>query len=262
MIRLWSRRTQSGWPRLRGCQEALKEEYASGSEVFLSKIESLAAAYRGVRRARGDGNCFFRSFIFGFLEKLIERSNRVELDRFRDLLRDVKGRLLENGYQELVIEDPMEVLEGVVGAICREDSPLTVEGLLEKMRQQDVSEYIVLLMRLIVSCHIRQHHDFFAPFIMGMSDEGLSVEKFCEKHVEPMGVESDHIHIVAIQNAFQVPIRVAYLDNSTAGAAVGSSGSLGAVTYHDFFPDNVPSHSPTVHLLYRPGHYDILYEHL
>ena len=37
-----------------------------------------------------------------------------------------------------------------------------------------------------------------------MSDECLSVETFCEKYVEPMGVESDHVHIVAMQDVFQV----------------------------------------------------------
>jgi hypothetical protein len=31
-----------------------------------------------------------------------------------------------------------------------------------------------------------------------------TVELFCQRHVEPMGEESDHLHIVAITEALQV----------------------------------------------------------
>ena len=40
---------------------ALKAEYEHGSQVFVAKIDSLAPSYSGIRRARGDGNCFYRS---------------------------------------------------------------------------------------------------------------------------------------------------------------------------------------------------------
>ena len=35
-------------------------EYQHGSEVFRTKIDGLERTYGGIRRARGDGNCFFR----------------------------------------------------------------------------------------------------------------------------------------------------------------------------------------------------------
>ena len=37
-----------------------------------------------------------------------------------------------------------------------------------------------------------------------MSDEGLSVEAFRRRCVEPMGEESDHVHIVALSDLLQV----------------------------------------------------------
>lgn len=37
-----------------------------------------------------------------------------------------------------------------------------------------------------------------------MLDDPITVEQFCRKYVEPMGEESDHIHIVAITDALQV----------------------------------------------------------
>lgn len=38
----------------------------------------------------------------------------------------------------------------------------------------------------------------------GMIDDPIGVQQFCRRYVEPMGEESDHIHIVAITDALQV----------------------------------------------------------
>jgi ubiquitin thioesterase protein OTUB1 len=77
-----------------------------------------------------------------------------------------------------------------------------------------------------------------------------------------MGEESDHVHITALSDALGVPIRVVYLDRSSC-----DSGGV-SVNHHDFVPavgdlPNASSSSvavtPFITLLYRPGHYDILY---
>ena len=62
--------------------------------------------------------------------------------------------------------------------------------------------------------------------------------------------------------ATQVPIRVVYLDQSLGAAMAGVAQAEGAaVNHHDFVPEAMGSANahPRVHLLYRPGHYDILY---
>lgn len=74
-----------------------------------------------------------------------------------------------------------------------------------------------------------------------------------------MGEDCDHVHITALCDALGVPTRVECLDQSTS-----SSGDL-MPKHHDFIPmqsgasdaGNPPV--PLVTLLYRPGHYDILY---
>ena len=128
-----------------------------------------------------------------------------------------------------------------------------------------------------------------------------------------MGEESDHVQMVALTDALQVPIRVVYLDRSLALGGGDGSGELGAgdavsmefpaasgavgnapgvsfasaapggaastagtvvsgiagagapvkVDVHDFVPDALieSATEPRVHLLYRPGHYDVLYPH-
>lgn len=78
-----------------------------------------------------------------------------------------------------------------------------------------------------------------------------------------MGEESDHVHITALSDALGVPIRVVYLDRSSC-----DSGGV-SVNHHDFVPavGDLPNASgssetvtPFITLLYRPGHYDILYQ--
>jgi ubiquitin thioesterase protein OTUB1 len=65
------------------------------------------------------------------------------------------------------------------------------------------------------------------------------------QEVEPMYKESDHIHIIALSAALNVGVRVRYMDRGEAAEVIA----------HDF-PEGI---HPAVHLLYRPGHYDILY---
>ena len=74
--------------------------------------------------------------------------------------------------------------------------------------------------------------------------------------------ESDHMHITALSDALGIPIRVVYLDRSSC-----DTGGV-SVNHHDFMPvaGDLPNAScssekniPFITLLYRPGHYDILY---
>lgn len=50
----------------------LKAEYVGNVNAnFMHGIESLNARYEALRRVRGDGNCFFRGFIFALCERLL-----------------------------------------------------------------------------------------------------------------------------------------------------------------------------------------------
>lgn len=60
-----------------------------------------------------------------------------------------------------------------------------------------------------------------------------------------MSKESDHIHIIALAQALNVSILVEYMDRAEGG------------TVNHIFPEGS---EPRIFLLYRPGHYDILYK--
>ena len=50
--------------------------------MFLAKIRKLETLYKSIRRARGDGNCFFRSFIFAYMENLVHTADLTERNRY------------------------------------------------------------------------------------------------------------------------------------------------------------------------------------
>lgn len=85
----------------------------------------------------------------------------------------------------------------------------------------------------------------------------MDVETFCRRCVDPMEEEADQVQIIALTETLQVPLRVVYLSPSPFAEAGGAGGS--DVDAHPFQPDRHLEGVSTVHLLYRPGHYDLLY---
>ncbi|KAI3856693.1 hypothetical protein MKX03_026818 [Papaver bracteatum] len=241
----------------------LSEEYQSGSPILLEKIQVLSEGYAAIRRTRGDGNCFFRSFMFSYLEHILESQDKAEVDRITANIEQCKKTLQSLGYADFTFEDFFALfLEQLENVLQGNESSISHEDLVQRSRDQSVSDYVVMFFRFVTSGEIRRRSEFFEPFILGLSN--TTVEQFCKTSVEPMGEESDHVHIIALSDALGVPIRVMYLDRSSCDAEGVS------VNHHDFIPtvgavQNATSEGvsdsvkPFITLLYRPGHYDILY---
>ncbi|XVE50022.1 hypothetical protein DITRI_Ditri01bG0128700 [Diplodiscus trichospermus] len=240
----------------------LEAEYASGSPILLEKIKVLGQQYAAIRRTRGDGNCFFRSFMFSYLEHILESQDCAEVDRIRGNVEECRKTLQSLGYAEFTFEDFFALfLEQLDSVIKGKEESISQDELLMRSRDQSMSDYVVMFFRFVTSGEIQKRSEFFEPFILGLSN--ATVEQFCKSSVEPMGEESDHVHIIALSDALGVPIRVVYLDRSSC-----DKGGV-SVNHHDFVPNsghhsNATSGStepirPLITLLYRPGHYDILY---
>ena len=185
--------------------------------------------------------------------------------------------MTDAGFDAIVFEDALEAWcdqlnrIGIAPAASGAE-PLTLREL-EAASGEDsggLADMGVMLLRLLASAELRSRADFFAPFVLGASDDdprACDVPSFCARRVEPMGCESDHVHVVALTDALGVAVRVEYLDRSEeedgggsggSGGGTGGGGSGGSPNHHDFVPEGA-SAPPRVVLLYRPGHYDILY---
>uniref|UniRef100_A0A2P2KV60 Ubiquitinyl hydrolase 1 n=1 Tax=Rhizophora mucronata TaxID=61149 RepID=A0A2P2KV60_RHIMU len=98
---------------------ALAAEYESGSPILLEKIKLLGNQYVAIRRTRGDGNCFFRSFMFAYLEHLLEAQDQAEVDRVKINVEECRKMLQSLGYVDFTFEDFftlfLEQLDSVLG---------------------------------------------------------------------------------------------------------------------------------------------------
>ncbi|XP_057868873.1 OVARIAN TUMOR DOMAIN-containing deubiquitinating enzyme 1 isoform X2 [Cryptomeria japonica] len=238
----------------------LAAEYETGSEILREKIQMLGETYGRIRRTRGDGNCFFRSFMFSYLEHILEIQDQAEVQHVLKNIEQCRTTLLDLGYQEFTFEDFFQLfIDQLEDVLPGKESSISIDTLLERSRDQLISNYIVMFLRFVTAGEIRRRAEFFEPFIVGVSSSS-SVEQFCKTSVEPMGEESDHVHIIALSDALGVPIRVMYLDRSSCDP------NKREVNCHEFVPANrllkekePEKIDPYVVLLYRPGHYDILY---
>ncbi|KAL0335896.1 UNVERIFIED_CONTAM: OVARIAN TUMOR DOMAIN-containing deubiquitinating enzyme 1 [Sesamum radiatum] len=238
----------------------------SGATIFVSsRIQVRKPNFGGENqclRTRGDGNCFFRSFMFAYLEHILQTQDCAEVDRITANVEQCRKTLLSLGYAEFTFEDFFALfLEQLESVLSGTGASISHDELVQRSRDQSVSDYVVMFFRFITLGEIRKRSEFFEPFVQGLTN--TSVEQFCKSSVEPMGEESDHVHITALSDALGVPIRIVYLDRSC-----DDKGSV-SVNHHDFTPaachiTNANSGAtqaakPFINLLYRPGHYDILY---
>ncbi|TVU04852.1 hypothetical protein EJB05_47990, partial [Eragrostis curvula] len=239
---------------------SLAAEFQSGSPILQEKIKLLGEQYVALRRTRGDGNCFYRSFMFSYLEHILETQDKAEVDRIMKRIDQCNKILQSLGYIEFTYEDFFSIfIELLENVLQGHESSMGPEELLERTRDDSVSDYGLF----VTSGEIQRRAEFFEPFISGLTNS--TVAQFCKASVEPMGEESDHVHIIALSDALGVPIRVMYLDRSSC-----DSGNL-SVNHHDFIPaanssegdaavtSTTATEKPYITLLYRPGHYDILY---
>ena len=65
-----------------------------------------------------------------------------------------------------------------------------------------------------------------------------------------MNKESTEISIIALTKYFDIPTRIIYLDQSNAGEQI--------VNHHDF-PIASNERQSVINLIYRPGHFDLIY---
>ncbi|KAG7240128.1 hypothetical protein INR49_027983 [Caranx melampygus] len=186
----------------------LQREYAEDDTVYQLKIKDLYKKYSYIRKTRPDGNCFYRAFGFAHLESLLDDSK--ELQKFKAVAAKSKLDLVNEGFTEFTIEDFHNTFMDLI-ELCEKQPSL--KELLSSFNDQNVSDYVVVYLRLLTSGYLQREHGFFQHFIEG----GRSVKEFCQQEVEPMSKESDHIHIIALAQALNVSILVEYMDRGEGG---------------------------------------------
>jgi len=226
----------------KGDFEGLEAFYTVGenNEVFLSKLGEIKKDYSHLRRVRGDGNCFYRAYLFAMMERVIgdpagAKAVKAILESYLQKLTGEGGLGYQRDAIEMFYDECIEPLDAMIAGTY------SAEKLEATFRDYSSSNGIVFFSRLICSCYLQVEEEHFAPFLMG---EGLSVKDYVQREVEPLDKEVEQLQIIALCQALNMPLRIVYLDRSD-----------GPVNHHDF-PEGS---QPEAFMLYRPGHYDLLY---
>ncbi|KAH9856300.1 cysteine proteinase [Lenzites betulinus] len=233
---------------------SLREEYENGSQVFVKQIDWLVRqGWAGIRRTRGDGDCFYRSLAFAYIERIMDAEEPALAVISAISVLETTPLLLEQvGFQKLVFEDFYDDFVGLIKSVIepRHDGRLlNVSSLLETFNVPEVSNSVVVFLRLLTSAQIKSEAEEYSPFLFNPeTTEPMDPDSFCNHFVEAIGKEADHVQIIALSKMLKVNINVAYLDGHD---------TQGTVSFVPFQNAHDPDTEP-VHLLYRPGHYDIL----
>jgi hypothetical protein len=217
--------------------EILLEEYRENIS-FLPKIQQLCQKYTGIRRSRGDGNCFYRSVAFQVLEHCRISSAEVVEAALKKMAEVADGLHSFFQYERFTYEDFYETF-------CENAREVQGKGIeaVEELFVSDMgSLMLVYWIRLLTSFAIQSNANTFLPFIMALGY--ADAQAFCKSQVEPVKVDADQLPVQALSEFMGWQIVVEYLD-----------GSTGPLNQHRFGP---VAGVPSVLLLYRPGHYDML----
>lgn len=212
--------------------ESLQAEYTASSGSFLAGLAALRARYTHVRRIRGDGNCYYRAILYRLAEVLEEQPDLrpIMVERIQTSWQKVQ----DAGYDAMMLDVFYESVDELI-----QKPPASLHD--ELNVENSASDYCTWYLRVVVAVHLKADPDRFLPYM-----NGLDVDSFCKTFVEPMGQECEQVQVLCLAEALGLQVVVVYLD--------GHELVDGKVTEHVF-----GSGPPRLEVLYRPGHYDILY---
>jgi ubiquitin thioesterase protein OTUB1 len=227
----------------------------------------LATQYTSYRGIRGDGNCYYRAFLFALVEHLCNKCTATdELSRIRDYVNRSIEDIVKCGYDRFTIDMFHEEMVELLAAIAKEreqqgkSSPSSISSsLYNRLNVENAtSDYCVWYLRVITSAYLKSDPDRFVHFL----DNPLYIDvaTYCTKEIDPMGKECSMVGVLALAEAFGINVDIEYMD----GRPLDGTNNNNKLVKHSFGNhDDKKSDNDSIlriTLLYRPGHYDILYK--
>ena len=230
--------------------------FYADNAAFLPKLRALCAQYRALRRSRGDGNCFYRSLLVSLAERLVHAGVtrgggggggawQVLYDRLARASPAGCARLVSaHGYPEVTLSGFSEAFSEWLESLAAPGA--TAASLVDYFRDAGTSWWSIYWLRMLTSLELQEKPDEYLPFILGTT-EFVDIKAFAGAEVEKSAVDADQVQIIACCRALGVRVRIAYLD--------ASAGDMQILT----LPSDDGDEPVVAELLYRPGHFDILY---
>eukprot|EP01084_Bolivina_argentea_P246683 412799_1 len=207
------------------------------------------SSYRQMRR---DGNCFYRAFLLGLFETIEKTKNLTLLTKVSENVMTSLHRCLKFGYEAFTIEDfyyafldELQFYQRKLESGNDEYKAQDRMGntAIQRMSNSSHAQYLIFWARMLASLHMRENEKEFAPFIP--QDKGGFLS-WLRSDVEALKSEADHLQTVALSKSIGVPITIYCLENIEKG---------GPQLVNTIENEKYSAYD----LLFRPGHYDVLY---
>lgn len=228
--------------------DVLVREYSQADPTYIRKTTGLAATHSGYRAVKGDGQCGWRSTVFRYFELLLENGDAEFIQHERIRLESFKDTMLMVGLDYDILQDMFdptwELFQAIQQAV--QSGVRDAAVVLNAMNDQTKSDFIVYHFKSMTSAFMRLRSDDYSPFLE------MTVDEYCMTRIDPAQQEIDQIGLQALTDAVisqaGFGLEVLYLDRSSGDE----------VTPHSFTQSMEAL--PVIRLLYRPGHYDIIYK--
>jgi ubiquitin thioesterase protein OTUB1 len=233
---------------------AITQEYVNADPVYQLKTAALPDKYPQYRTCQGDGSCGWRAVAFGYFETLIRLGDKSKIEREEIRVRSMENVLRENipDYNHDLYEDFLDLCLSTFTEILQSDNPDA--ALFAAFNDSNTSMSIIASFKSYTCGWIRKFQDNYTPYMEVPLDDYLNTQ------IQATKGEIDHLALTALGDWLCKPIgfgiEVLYLDRSS------SLNPSDIDKYFFGYIDNealIPEGTPTLSLLYRPGHYDILY---
>lgn len=210
--------------------------------------EERHASYRQMRR---DGNCFYRAFLLGLFETIEATQDSQLLRKVSETVMSSLHRLLKFGFESYTLEDFYEQfldelqfyqrkLESGNPNYKAQDN--MGDTAIVRMANPNIAQYLIFWARMMASLYMRENqkeYEMFVPQHKGGFGAWLKSD------VEALKAEADHLQTVALSKAMDVPITIYCLENVPKGGPQKV--------------DTIANRKSCFDVLFRPGHYDVLY---
>ncbi|KFY41855.1 hypothetical protein V494_02760 [Pseudogymnoascus sp. VKM F-4513 (FW-928)] len=239
---------------------AITEEYAKADPLYVVKTAKLPQTYSHYRPVLGDGSCGWRAIGYSYFETLQKLGSKDQLEEEIARMMSLTS-FIETwcGYQGWLVEDMrkevLNLLRDLAATVHLRPPSDADSIILQRFNDEEISNAIIYYFRLLASAWLKGNSATYRDFI----PDGLGVNNSSKNMIEPTKTEIEHLGMTILIDVLMKPVGIAveivYLDQSE-----GTDVNSHIIQAEDESGTPIHAGAPVVHLLYRPGHYDILYK--
>jgi hypothetical protein len=206
------------------------------NESFVEYAKAISKSYSSWRRVRGDGNCYYRAIGVALLEHFCRFTTPFdELELFIYKLENdhaYRGRDIDHYFRQAFVKNLKKLLQ-----IKRNSEP-AIEVLQSYLADEKFDYSLVVEMRVIAANSLEDNQN--SPELQNYLFEGIEPVL---ANITQIGNEAEGIEFRLMSEGLGTYIKhVSIFDEQTY-----------------IFSPATKSKAPLIHILYKTGHYDLLY---